>query len=459
MNSTAQPLIFTIPMSEVGWRGSCFAARLKAKIPGIATSCLWTKDPAAAAMAYAPQETRGANPDPKPAESLLLDKLDRLTGNLTGRGAVRFNLSQLKPHYRKPAYLRLAARVLDPLVKTGNAETHTLSHGDLVLLTKDLGVSDVDSVAERVRNLFDGDPLTDRKSGRDRFTTWYDLERDARLFRQDLGDGAAAPPKPSRPPLPPIHPRELDAAIKALEGLSMRDFLRQQPALRMGSKGLGKLLFREQYVAISDLGKRLAPGLDLLGNRWLFQHLTETIDRKILDTIGNRRFGALRNPISINLNIDTILSSHFREFQETAAEAASLVAVEIHIVDAIANTHLYDRARRRLQRFAFPVVIDGLDPLLLAHCDPSFFEAEYYKVHWGEEYRDRVAGPCQQMAKEQVSRLGRDRVIMSRVDSEDAVMFGLQLGISAFQGYFVDRLMQAVAAKMARDANPGGPSA
>ena len=46
-----------------------------------------------------------------------------------------------------------------------------------------------------------------------------------------------------------------------------------------------------------------------------------------------------------------------------------------------------------------------------------------------------------------VSRAGKHGVILSRVDSEDAVKWGATLGIARFQGYFIDKLVAAVSAK------------
>jgi hypothetical protein len=43
--------------------------------------------------------------------------------------------------------------------------------------------------------------------------------------------------------------------------------------------------------------------------------------------------------------------------------------------------------------------------------------------------------------KEHVDRCGRARIILSRCNSDEAVRFGQSLGITMYQGRYVDRLL------------------
>lgn len=46
-----------------------------------------------------------------------------------------------------------------------------------------------------------------------------------------------------------------------------------------------------------------------------------------------------------------------------------------------------------------------------------------------------------------VQHAGKDAIILSRVDSEDAVKWAVTLGIRRFQGRFVDRIVAKMAEK------------
>lgn len=54
---------------------------------------------------------------------------------------------------------------------------------------------------------------------------------------------------------------------------------------------------------------------------------------------------------------------------------------------------------------------------------------------------DDVTGTRATELKEHVDRCGRARIILSRCDSDEAVRFGQSLGITMYQGRYVDRLL------------------
>ena len=56
---------------------------------------------------------------------------------------------------------------------------------------------------------------------------------------------------------------------------------------------------------------------------------------------------------------------------------------------------------------------------------------------------DAIAiGPGKADLLEAIERCGKSRVIFARCDSPEAVRFGYDLGITLFQGRFIDSLMQ-----------------
>jgi hypothetical protein len=46
--------------------------------------------------------------------------------------------------------------------------------------------------------------------------------------------------------------------------------------------------------------------------------------------------------------------------------------------------------------------------------------------------------------REVIAAAGKDTMILGRVDSEKAVKWGLSLGVSRFQGFFIDKLVQVI---------------
>ena len=54
---------------------------------------------------------------------------------------------------------------------------------------------------------------------------------------------------------------------------------------------------------------------------------------------------------------------------------------------------------------------------------------------------DDLSGSRTQELKDHIDRCGRARIILSRCDSDEAIRFGQALGITMYQGRYVDKLL------------------
>jgi len=223
------------------------------------------------------------------------------------------------------------------------------------------------------------------------------------------------------------------------------DLIREQAAVMVRAGGKGQILFRENFVAMAELKERVAPGGNLFASTWLFQFLTETLDRRVLATMAQRNFAAMRDALSLNLNVGTVLSRDFQSFHQVAGSHASKIVIEMQVVDIFADMNTFAFARDSLQQRGYRVLVDGLTPLSLQFFDPSYLKADFVKIAWGPEFASETPDSRVQELREVVAHTGKDGVIISRVDSEQAIKWGLTLGITRFQGRFIDRLVQAAA--------------
>ena len=107
------------------------------------------------------------------------------------------------------------------------------------------------------------------------------------------------------------------------------------------------------------------------------------------------------------------------------------------------NTYGY--ARDMLQDRGYRVLVDGVNPLSFQFFDPATLRPDFIKVGWGKEFEQETDNTTRLTTfKQTVKHAGPDSVILSRVDTEKAVKWGLALGISRFQGYFIDKLVMAM---------------
>ena len=415
-------------------------------------------------------------------ERSLLDHIGRVANSRTGRFAVQIQLSKLKPHNRQVHHIRIASRSFDTLLNSTDSQLYVLSSGDLVLMCRNTKVDEVDAVLERLRNLFRADPLAARGRLPDgtEFSTWFDFEVDFEAF-VDLVRGLEAASRRAKPGRredasagtgqdssfagKALDPFSLAKVEESLQRLRIGEILREQAAVIIGADGTEQILFMEKYVSIADLQKQVAPEFNLVSNPWLFQQLTETLDRRVLVALLRETFADLRYDISVNLNVKTVMSRDFQQFDQAVAEATPRVLIELQQIDVFSDINNYTAARTYLKDRGYRVVIDGLNPLSLQYYNPGLLDADLYKVSWTMNYVDIESAKENDDIRGLVESIGTERFILARTDAESAVRWALALGIRRFQGFFIDLLVKKQTEKRGgvmpsahrmRPAAPGG---
>ncbi len=398
------------------------------------------------------------------AESALADCVRALQANRAGSYAVHLHLSELRRDNRKPDFIRIAARTFQALVNRHDVTLFALANSDLALLCRDVPVEAIDGAIARVRSLFNEDPLTAGAEGspEDRFTTWYDFSRVDDYFAclavaEDLAAAAADRARrpagrptagaPAARPGTPLTPDGLSAIGVKLQGIPLGDLIHRQAAIEVHAGGKGEVVFNEHYISMAGLRKRVAPDVDLSGSPWLFQYLTETLDPRMLAVLAGTDFANLDGAISVNLNISTVVSRNFRNLDDTLGDNASKVVIEFQVVDIFADMGAFAYARDSLKDRGYRVLIDGLTPLAVRFFDPCSLTADFVKIAWSPDIPAGLSDDMAMELRDMVDHAGRDSVILARVDGEDAVKWGLGVGINRFQGHFIDTLVAAMSAK------------
>lgn len=393
-------------------------------------------------------------------ESLLLSRLKRIEMNSAGVFAVHLHLSKLRASNRQPHFITIATRSFDNLVENHEATAFPLHNSDIVLICRNVPVDDADAAIDKVRSLFGEDPLVavDDDAFEDAFSTWYDLSQpeDFSTFTAVANDLAVEAQRSyqqqaetkvleNKEKGEPLGGMNLAAINQNLQGTRVADLIRNQICLEMGPGGPGNVVFREHYISMAELKKRIAPEVNLFASPWLFQYLTETLDKRMLAVLGNRDFDTLPFTLSLNLNVSTVLSREFQKFHQSVGKNTNKVVVEMQVLDIIADMNTFGYARDSLQERGYRVVVDGLNPLSLQFFDPGLLKSDFVKINWDAEYEGDVDPARMTEMREVITSTGKDSVILARVDTEQAIKWGLALGISRFQGFYIDDLMAKIA--------------
>ncbi|WP_142850149.1 EAL domain-containing protein [Telmatospirillum sp. J64-1] len=394
-------------------------------------------------------------------EHLLLDYLNRLDKHRKDRHAVHIHLSRLMAQNRREHHVRIAANTFDSLVRMLKGQIFVLGNSDLMFVFKEAALDDVEAAIIKLRFLFSDDPMLadDTEDRQGVFATWYALAKDydkvIELSRrmvaeeeqrraQELQKSQGANVARSRPrSTDDLTPELLARCEQALVQADLANLLRRQAICAIVGKGAPEPVFNELFISIADLRDTLLPNVNLNSSRWLFQQLTETLDRRVLALLNKHDDRTIAGNVSINLNVATLLSPDFLTFDDNIkAGARGTIVLELQKVDIFADLGAYLFARDFAHERGYRICIDGMNHMTLPFIDRGRLGADLVKVVWDDDMLQGNQASRERLA-EAIERTGPSRVILCRCDTQEAITLGHSLGITLFQGRHVENLLAA----------------
>ncbi len=382
---------------------------------------------------------------PTEAEYPFLNMLNGLSGSTKGVVVLYLKLSALSPVNKMPQKIKaFSEQIRDDALKTGQIAAFILSNQDAAFVMKNQPADKAEDIIRRVRLTFQGDrALYDSKID---LAHIYRLESDfaaikavaeQREAEHKRSEKSAAPAKTV-----PLAPEHLDAILRNIQGFNILRLIRRQEAIQLGAGGFSGL-FLEYFTSTDDLKKAIAPDVNVLSNRWLFQYLSETLDKRMLG-ISGELFAHTPKKLSLNLNISTLFTPMFEDFLAQMPDHLKMV-VEVRLMDAIRNTRSFMTARDLLHETGNEILIDGLTPDAFDFINMNLFEPDFVKLNWPFK---GLNAQIEASLKRMIETFPADKVILMRVENEDTLKWGLSHGIDKFQGYFIDSLSAAVCRKL-----------
>ena len=390
-------------------------------------------------------------------ENLLLDYVHRLESHKRGRRAVHIHLSALHPKNRREHHVRVAANTFDPLIKMLEGQLFTLHNSDLFFIYKGEAQNDVETSILKLRFLFSDDPLMAGADEGDntKFRTYFDVDRDYETVlalvrklvhdedvfeepdKEEANSKAALQAKQSKGEA--LTPRVLGRVEQALQRADLSNMVRRQFICGLIGQAAPQPLFSELFISIADLRETLMPGVNVGDSPWLFQHLTETLDRRMLSMLSKSNDNSITGEISINLNVSTLLSPEFMQFDDAVpASMRGSVVIELQKIDIFSDLNAFLFAREFAKDRGYRICIDGLTYETVSFINREKLGADMIKLIWDQELIDSVG---KAKASEIVSKMGISRIILCRCDTDISVEFGQSIGISMFQGRHIENLL------------------
>ena len=378
-------------------------------------------------------------------ENLLCDTIDRMRRNPEGRKVVHIQFSKLLPvnRTRIKIKIKIVSRMFGNLESGMHVQMFPLVDQDLAMTVNAGAQRDVNTICNRIRALFSDDPITytEDAAGNDQFVTWFDLEVDSAMamslaqnLRAEANKVLGQPPPPKPPPV--MTPAQLDQIQKQLVATNIIPFVKDQVAMRVNPGTTdASIEFYEFFLSVGDLQRTIAQGIDIFGDRWLFQDLSRTMDLRMLEVVV--RAPHARSSPTISLNLETITTPAFAAFLERTPEGQKVI-VEIQAIDVLASIRNYFEVHEVISGLGHALLIDGLNPTMLQMLDVARLQPDYAKIMWAQEFLDTLQPDSNQSATAMINEIGAEKVVLARCDSQAAMAWGLKSGIRVYQGYFLD---------------------
>ena len=393
-------------------------------------------------------------------EQMLLEFLHRLARFRAARRAVHVHLSALLADHRRTQHIRIALNTFEFQVRQLDGQIFVLDNADLVFVWKGTDLTAVDEAVTHLRQLFHDDPLAQEvaEDEPNRFCTWYDIEQHYDQFlaaiRRLAEDGqkraqrlaALSGPGGStrRAELPPLNPHRLGELVDAISRADLSNMMRRQAVCAIAADGPPMAMFHELYISIDELRAIVMPDYNIASDRWLFQHLTQVLDQRMLQLLTKNDDGAIASAFSINLNVATLLSDRFLAYDAgLRAATRGTIIFELQAVDIFSDLGTYIFARDFVRERGYRVCLDGVTDLTLPFIDRERLGLDLVKILWHPDILGSGRPERREEIRRQIAAFGRARVILCRCDSAEAVAAGRSLGINLFQGRHVDGLLGA----------------
>ncbi len=399
------------------------------------------------------------------AEAKLVEHLTTEREAVLDGMAVHFHFDRLLEHYRSDYQIKIATNLLTDLLKHQEGGLYLFKDCSLMILGHDIPKTLMEKAVFQLRYLFMDDPLAYTADGQENpaFCESYEMERDydtlAALARKRMlamrSGGDAAPSSSSKPASAGqaaasqttpsskfFNSSNLESLERSLNETDLLPAIRRQPVCATVPNMSVRRVFDELYLNIAHLRELINTDVDLLSNRWLFKYLTLIMDSRVISLIKESAHSYLGSPISLNLNVRTLMSDEFREFDSFLKPAAKVsVVLEIQASDIFEDMYAFMSARDSVQKLGYRICLDGLNHKSFTMIDRDVLGVDLVKLQWNANIKSDIYNAENQNVADAVKRCGSNRIILTRCDNRQAVDYGQALGISLFQGRYLDELI------------------
>jgi len=408
-----------------------------------------------------------------------------------GYRALHLHFSLLDRLHQQPQNRREIAKAFINLVQKYDGQLFWTSRFDLYVVCKNATTQDIDSAVLDARRAVENSPVMQEytNAGRDaELCDWYDMAeayddfaahvekvyakadepeetpeakspslksmvQDLKKLTEDAEDEPAPKPKKKAPTTvprydlvfkkettPAMGPMELDKLERNLANIDMSRLISEQDTCVVVGNAPPQIVFTERFISTKEISDKVLPGYDLMADKWLFLRLTRSFDQKMMSDLLDGDL-PVDKTISINMNVETILSPDFDKFaKKYNAKTTQPLILEVQLADIMSDLKGYYTAVQKIKKVGFKISLDAIDVQAIAALNREILDVDFLKVRWHKDYKTSLSSDLKQEIISAIRGHGKMRMILCHCDSEDAIQFGQEVGIHMYQGHLIDKL-------------------
>ncbi|MBI3113118.1 MAG: hypothetical protein HYZ04_01225 [Rhodospirillales bacterium] len=197
-------------------------------------------------------------------------------------------------------------------------------------------------------------------------------------------------------------------------------------------------VMNEYFIGMDALKKHVFTNVELRASGNLFNQLTITLDRLLIEAF--QEVNPERKRCSINLNVESVFTRTFETFLGDAdSKALTDILFEFRQANILQHFDEFEIAANLIRSRGGTIAIDAIFAETVGLVNLSKLRAAVAKVFWRPGAESML--PKQHAEIKRMQDAGVIFVI-ARLDDEVGIQVGQQLGITLFQGFHVDQLLK-----------------
>ncbi len=198
-------------------------------------------------------------------------------------------------------------------------------------------------------------------------------------------------------------------------------------------------VMKEYFISMGALKKHVFPNVELRATGNLFNQLTITLDRVLISSFD--QINPQRQACSINLNVESVFTKAFEEFLgDSEDQTLEKIVFEFRLANILQHFDEYELAANLIKSHGGTIAVDAIFPEGVSLVNLPRLGAAFAKIFWRPGAEEAL--PAQ---KAEIKKMQSEGIVfvIARLDDENGIQIGHDLGINVFQGFYIDDLLNA----------------